>query len=224
MKSGAGGPSNSIERAVFELLSASQWWSSTCDEYWRTAATAKFLGPKLKTCLEEMNTSECSSREWLLQAFENVKAFRDGLRAGSFEEYESCVFRKISSHLDVLTNCKSVQEARRSGYDLFVEPLETGIALFSSWEGAPQMKAKMTSWVASMSGEYAVENFMALLQGVQETQTIDWGSTSAALESLTGSLASDVQEPFEKTKSVLHLLYGDFLEKAGQFGKLDSRT
>ena len=229
MKSGVGAGANSMERAVFELLSASQWWSATCDEYWRTAATAKFLGPKLQSCLEEMSSKDCASKEWLLQAFENIKAFRDGLRAGSFEEYEHAVFRKIASHIDVLTCCKSVQEAKATGYSCLVDPLEKGLALFSSWEGAPQMKAKLTSWVTNMSGEYAVDHFMTMLHQIQETQTIDWGSVSTTLKSLTGSLPSDAAGVFEMTKSALHLFYRDFLEKAGQFvgsrtpGLLDSR-
>lgn len=218
MKSGFGGGTHTAERAVFELLSASQWWSTTLDAYWRTASTAKHLAPKLKSCLEEMNSGEHSSKEWLEASMDNLKTFREGLRAGSYDEYEHILFRKVQSHLDVLTCCKSVHEAKATGYDLFVGPLEKAIDMFSSWEGAPQMKQKLANWVSSMAGEYAVGNFSSFLESLQDTQSVDWVKLSTILKSLTGSLPSESTEVMEKTKGVLHALFSDFLAQAGPLG------
>lgn len=202
-----------------ELLTASTWWSTTLETYWRTAATSKFLGPKLDQAMAALETEECNSRDWLIQMPSTLMSFREGLRPGAFDDYESKCLNKVKTHVEVLSCCTSIKEARATGYFDFVEPLKEAAKIFSNAkEGAAlDLEGKLQRWVSSMAGDYAINNFFDLLEASKgSAEMVDWGKFSSSLKTLSGSLPANSQEMFEKTKAVLPVMFAEFHEQALQ--------
>ena len=220
MKSGQAPLSSSgPEKAIMELLTASQWWSTTLETYWRTAATSKFLGPKLDQAMAALETDECNGREWLVQMPATLTSFKEGLRPGAFDDYESKCLNKVKSHVDVLSCCKSIKEARATGYFDFVEPLKDAVKIFSKTsEGLKlNLEGKLQQWISSMAGDYAVNNFLDLLDASKgSSEPVDWSKFASSLKTLSGSLPSNSEEICQKTTAALPAMFANFHEQALQ--------
>lgn len=194
MKSGMGGPSSmGPERPVLELMSASPWWKTQSDEFWRTAATSKILVPRLQKAMDDMSMEGFAgqmSAEWLETAAANLKEFRQNLRGG-YVEFESRVFFVCTEKVNFFMSKKSVEEVDGSQVPL-IKPLIDILQLLAENKAddqgtkAKDSLAKFQSWHDSLKNDFTQKDILAKLEDFRENDTVDWALLQSWVERLQG--------------------------------------
>ena len=193
MKSGLPGQSGiGAERPVLELMSASAWWKAQSDEFWRTAATAKILLPRLQQAMDEMKVENFvgqMSAQWLERAVANLKEFRQNLRGG-FIEFESRVFAVATEKADFFMSKQSVEEVGSSDFPL-IQPLLVALEVLAenkSDQGtrAKDSLAKLQSWHDSMKNDFIQRDIIAKLEDFRKNDAVDWAVLQTCVERLQG--------------------------------------
>lgn len=201
MKSGVGGQSGiGPERPVMELMSASTWWKSESDEFWRTAATSKILLPRLQKAMDDMSIERFSlqmSAQWLESAAANLKEFRANLRGG-YLEFECRLFAVCTEKVNFFMSKQSVDEVDSSDVPLITPLLDVFkvLAENKSDQGAKAKDslAKLQSWHDRLKNDFTQKDILAKLEDFRKNDTVDWVLLQSWVERLQGvALHEDFQ-------------------------------
>lgn len=55
---GSQAPWTAVESEVFQLVTASEWWTQAVQDYWKTAPRAQLLQPQLEAALAEARSPD----------------------------------------------------------------------------------------------------------------------------------------------------------------------
>ena len=195
-------PAPGPERPIYELISASEWWKSQCDEFWRTAATGKILLPRLKDAVAELKQSGFEiEAPWLESTAKNLKEFRSGLRSG-FGEYEKLVFGAVQAKVNDLVAVSSAEMVSDKDVAL-VKPLVEVLHTLAQAENAEQsMKnchTALVSWYETLRSDFLQKDIMSQITKAKDSKSWNWEIMDKAVGELQGVTVHDSFHDFMLT-------------------------
>ena len=210
----------SPEHPIVQLVTASEYWQSQCNEYWRTCSRSQVLNPKLQQCLKEAEEGESTAvptGEWLKSALANVEDFKAGLRQGSFGQYYEYVYQKLAAAANFVVKSSEMASLEAMGFQDAGEILTQGFQLFP--DKAPEIarfKEQLASWQVGMKSAFVKQDLVQLAENLQKdadaASKVDFDSIHQKLKQVQGTTVD--KDMVSSITAMYPLLHKSVYEKA----------
>ena len=183
------------ERAINELITASDWWRKQISDYWRTATSSRLLQPKLLAVTAEMQADGFYAKlepNWISEAANLVKDFQEGLRGG-YGSFTNGLLEILQKKVEEVVKIETAEDSDSTGSSDFIEPILKALkAIGKAYEHQTDpLVQKMENWYQKMKATFAQRDFKAALVKARADGNVDWNSLSKSVHQLHVTAVGD---------------------------------